>query len=395
MNKHYDILIVGGGLVGYSMAYALRDLPISIALIEAVAPKPHLTASLDTRVITLSAGSAAIFSQLGLWQKMAEFAEPIRAIHVSDKGRFGFTRLIAEEHGIAAFGYVATINHLNHLLWQACQQCTNVNFICPATLTELTTDNQQATATIQYEDSSQTITASLVVAADGAQSAVRKLQKISTTTHHYHQTAIATTVALNQEHQQTAYERFTANGPIALLPLQNKECAVVWTLPTQDADTMMSASDEIFLAKLQKCFGYRLGRFKSISKRMAFPLQWIQANQIQANNSVFIGNAAHTLHPVAGQGLNLGLGDVNTLAELIQHALTTQQNLGAATLTTAYQQRRHRPQQVISLFTHYLVTCFSNDLFPLTWLRNIGMIGMDHCTPAKRKFARYFMGIPQ
>lgn len=398
MKKNYDILIIGGGLVGHSLAYALRDLPLSIALVEANTAPPSLNNEFDTRAISLSLGSANVFESLGLWQSMLNHAEPIHTVHVSEQGQFGFTRLKREEFNVPAFGYIAEISHLHQILLNATQQCANINFLCPTTLIKLDQDSAKVTATLRHTDTQieEVITANLLIAADGANSIVRQLQKIPAAKHNYHQVAIATTLGLARDHQNIAYERFTSNGPLALLPLQNRRYAVVWTLPKNEAEKILALSDAEFTAELKKWIGYRLGRIVKVGHRAAYPLQQVQACQPRVPNTLLVGNAAHTLHPVVGQGFNLGLGDVATLvkiihAELSKHSEKNENKIDLSAITHAYQQQRKWRQNSMAWFTHSLVECFAYEFAPIKWARNLGMIAVDRCRPLKSGLTHFLM----
>ena len=384
-----DILIVGGGLVGHSLAYALRDLPLSVALIEANSAPPSLNNTFDTRAISLSFGSTQIFERLGLWTKMQPHAEAIRTVHVSEKGQFGFTRLNAEEFNVPAFGYVTEISDLHRILLTANQE-TQLDFLCPATLTGLESHADHISATIQHLGEEKTISAGLLIAADGANSIVRKLQRIPASRHDYHHTAIATTLGLSRDHQHIAYERFTSNGPLALLPLQNRRYATIWTMPTDKANTLLTLSDSDFTKELQHWIGYRLGRLTRIGHRVAYPLEQIQACQPRLPHTLLIGNAAHTLHPVVGQGFNLGLGDVAALADILRRKKET---LDMSEIIDAYQQRRKWRQNTMALFTHSLVECFCIPFSPLRWARNLGMIAVDRIYPLKQGLTQYLMDV--
>lgn len=387
--KQYDILIIGGGLVGHSLAYALRDLPISIALVEANAAPPSLNNAFDTRAISLSLGSTQVFERLGLWQTMQSYAEPIHTVHVSEKGQFGFTRLRAKEFNVPAFGYVAEITALHHILLDATKTCSQIEFICPASLTALQHDATGVNATLQHATGIQeTIHAKLLVAADGANSIVRQLQQIPASCHDYQQTAIATTLGLARDHQHVAYERFTLNGPLALLPLQNRRYAVVWTMPPDKAEKILHLAEADFVAELKHWIGYRLGRIVKVGKRSAYPLQQVQACQPRMRNTLLIGNAAHTLHPVVGQGFNLGLGDVATLADIL-----ATNNLHSTDISDIYRQQRKWRQNTMALFTHSLVQCFSYEFAPLRWARNFGMIAVDRTYPLKSGLTHYLMTV--
>lgn len=404
-NIDYDLIIIGGGMVGASLAISLAEQPLRIALIEAAAfpvkgkdknePAPP---NYDDRAIALSFGARRIFEGIGLWDDIAPQTTAINHIHVSDQGRFGFTRLDAKQEKVDALGYVATARQLGTTLMDKLQQCQNLTLISPATLTELKLGDDHATTVIKHgsdinNGNTQSLTAKLVVAADGGNSQVRRLLDIHTTDRDYAQTAIIANITPEKPHRNVAYERFTRNGPLALLPMPDNRCSLVWTRAPDDAERLLQLSDEDFLAELQPCFGKRLGRFLKVGKRNSYPLQLIQAQEQVRERLALIGNAAHTLHPIAGQGFNLGLRDVATLAQNIVDAHNANNDIGSLAVLNNYADWRHRDHQQVIGFTNTLVHTFSNQLPPLALARNLGLIAADIIPPLKHSLARHSMGI--
>lgn len=389
----FDLIIVGGGMVGASLACALEKLNVRIAIIEAVPYQAAKQPSYDDRAIALSFGTSRIFEGMGLWQKISKHTTAIKHIHVSDQGRFGFTRINHQQEGVEALGYVITARDLGKALVQQLNQLNNLTLISPATLTDLQLGDEHATAVIEQDDQTKTLTAGLIVAADGGNSIVRQKLDIRTSDHDYQQTAIIANITPEHAHQHIAYERFTKHGPLALLPMDDHRCALVWTRSPQDAERILNLDDTNFLAELQTCFGNRLGRFQKAGKRSTYPLRLIRAQEQVRNRLALIGNAAHTLHPISGQGFNLGLRDVATLAQAIADAMREGQDIGKLAVLNQYAQWRSRDHQQVIGFTDTLVNTFSNRFPPLAFARNLGLLATDIIPPLKHTLARHSMGI--
>ena len=397
-NTDYDLIIVGGGMVGASLACALSKLPLRIAIIEAVPYQDNKQPSYDDRAIALSFGSRRIFDGLGLWPDIAKHTTAINRIHVSDQGRFGFTRLDNKQENVDALGYVITARNLGGALVQQLDQIDNLTLLSPAKLIDLKLGDDHSTAVIEKNEKTETLTAQLIVAADGGNSAVRKLLDIHTTDHDYNQTAIVTNITPEFSHQNIAYERFTKHGPLALLPMENNRCALVWTQSPQEAERILELNDKDFLNELQPCFGQRLGLLLKVGKRVAYPLKLVKAQEQVRNRLALIGNAAHTLHPIAGQGFNLGLRDVATLAQIISDVSVNnnaQQNsdIGELEVLKNYAQWRTRDHRQVIGFTNTLVEIFSNNFPPLAMARNLGLITTDIVPPLKHALSKHSMGI--
>ncbi|MDH5300615.1 MAG: 2-octaprenyl-6-methoxyphenyl hydroxylase [Gammaproteobacteria bacterium] len=393
MNHDYDILIVGGGMVGASMACALAPLPLRIGLIEAFPFRSEQQPSYDVRAIALAQGSQRIIDSMGLWPDMQPGATPILDIHISDRGHFGVTRLNHREEGVAALGYVVESRFVGQALKRALDQQPQIEQIIPARLTQLQTDSQGAQLTIEQNGEQRQLSARLVIAADGGDSVVRQQLQIDTHKRDYQQTAVICTVSSEKKHQHVAYERFTDSGPLALLPLSENRLSLVYTVKNDQLDTLMALDDEAFLAQLQQRFGFRLGRFTRCSARTAYPLALMRIERDIAPSTVFIGNAAHTVHPVAGQGFNLGIRDVATLAELIADAVRNQQDIGSDALLRAYSQWRDRDQRDVARFTDSLIRIFTNPLGPVEMARSKALGLTNLIPPIKHALARQAMGL--
>jgi 2-octaprenyl-6-methoxyphenol hydroxylase len=385
-------------MVGASLAISLAQQPLRIALIEAAryeVDTANTLPSYDDRAIALAFGSRRIFEGMALWDDIATQSTAIERIHVSDQGRFGCTRLDCREEGVEALGYVAIARHMGACLWQRLQQLDNLTIISPAKLEQLKLGDDHATAVIQHTEhgTSETLSGRLIVAADGGDSPIRQLLDIPTRQYDYRQTAIIANISTERPHQHVAYERFTRHGPLALLPMAGQRCSLVWTRSPADAERLLALSDADFLAELQPCFGQRLGRLLQVGQRSAYPLRLVQAQQQVRPRLALIGNAAHTLHPIAGQGFNLGLRDVATLAQCLAEAVQEHVDIGSSPVLQPYAQWRQRDHRQVIGFTNTLVQTFSNAFPPLALARNLGLIATDIVPPFKHGLARHAMGL--
>ncbi len=387
MTGRFDVVIVGGGMVGATLAVALAPLRLRVGLVEAVAHDSGLQPSFDERTTALSNGSRRCLETLGIWESVAAAATPIAKIHVSDQGHFGFARIDAAEQGLEAMGYVVPNRALGAALWGRIGSLPGVQTFCPAEVLEVTPQSDYTCLRLAQgigaagQGETLTLETQLVVAADGAQSAVRTAFGVAAASRDYGQTAIITTVLPQRFHEHVAYERFTATGPLALLPLADGRCTLVLTLATAEVAAAMQWSDAEFLAEVQQRFGFRLGRFLKVGRRFAYPLALTQSAATSAARCVIVGNAAQGLHPVAGMGFNLGLRDAASLAELL--AERPGQDCGAPELLAAYDAWRATDRRTIIGFTDGLIRVFSNPLGAVRRLRNLALLLFDVLPPAK------------
>lgn len=374
-----DILIVGGGLTGATLMLALNGLGYRTLLVESKPFSDKVNPDFDARSIALSPASKRILSMLGVWDILKDYVTPITMIHVSDQHRFGVSRLQGDEKN--PLGYVVEIQYINRALHQLLDRN---QLLAPATVTALDRDNRIVTVATQSGEMS--IEAQLIVAADGADSEIRKLCALTAQSKSYGQNALVANIGLLKPHNFKAYERFTVHGPLALLPMQDKKMSLVWAMPPEKAKKLMALSDGLFLKELQQEFGYRLGRFVQVGKRFTYPLKQVLMPQQTQWPVVFVGNAAHTLHPVAGQGFNLGIRDVATLAQCI-----AQKGLNSDMLDEYLQLRLH-DQRVITRSTDGLIQLFTSRFPGVVLARNIGLIALDNIPALKNILARYARG---
>jgi 2-octaprenyl-6-methoxyphenol hydroxylase len=384
-----EVLIIGGGLVGASLACALQNSARSVQIVEAHPLKSDLQPSYDDRTVALSWGSRCIFEGMGIWDAMADRIEAIKTIHISDKGHFGATRLRHDEEHVEALGYVAENRVLGEVLYQRLQQQRELQIHCPAELTAVEQHDDAVIATIVQDGQERTISARLLVAADGVVSHVRDLLHIGSSVQDYGQSAVIANVTPASKHQNIAYERFTDKGPIAFLPMTHNRCSVVWTVPTEEAMELVQLDDEAFLQLLQQRFGFRLGQLQKVGRRHVYPLKLIETTQVARNRVVIVGNAAHTIHPVAGQGFNLALRDIAILRDLI----ATAEDPGASRLLQSYIEQREDDARRVYRFTDGLVKIFSNNNPVLGHLRAAGLVAVGLIAPLRHQLARQSMGL--
>ncbi len=397
-NTDYDIIVAGGGMIGTTFALALAPLGLRVAVVEAVPRADAEQPSFDERSTALSRSSQRMFTAMGLWDEIAAASTPIRSIHVSEKGRFGFSHIDAEEQGVEALGYVVINRVLGGVLQAALHAQKNVDVLCPARITAARFSDDQAVVCIDTDGDVQERSCRLLVAADGARSTVREMMGISASHHSYEQHAVIGNLLTEKPHQNRAYERFTSSGPLAMLPIEDERVAFVWILPATEVERVLAADDASFTEQLQEAFGLRLGRFSKMGARAAYPLGLSKANNLIARRGVLIGNAAHGLHPVAAQGFNLGLRDVAALLDCISDAGAEGNcddgiDPGNASILEEYASWRKADQNKLVHFTDGIVRLFSSRVPVVRTLRNIGMLGFDLIPGVRSMFAKHTMGL--
>jgi 2-octaprenyl-6-methoxyphenol hydroxylase len=390
----YDLLIIGGGMVGASLACALAGQDLRIGLVEAAPFAVSAHPSYDDRAIALAQGTKRIFQTLGLWEAIGPAATPIRQIHISERGGIGFAHLDSRDEGVDALGYVAEARLIGAALLAKLPSLNGVELLCPARLEKLAIEPEAACATIRFGDERTVeLRAGLLVAADGANSPVREQLGIAALRWEYGQQAVIANVTPTLPHNHVAYERFTEDGPVALLPMNDNRCAVVCTVNDPEVPTVMDLDDASFLALLRERFGDRLGPFLRVGCRQAYPLFLLKAREHARSRVAIIGNAAHTLHPIAGQGFNLGIRDVAVLAEVIANAHRAGEDIGHLAVLNRYADWRRWDQRQTIAFTDALNRLFANPLPPVRAARNLGLLAFDLCPPIKHWFARQTMGL--
>jgi len=396
----YEIAIAGGGLVGMSLAVALGRAGISVALIEARGAQRQGDPGYDSRPIALSQSSRRILDTLGVWDSLAAIVTPITRIHVSDRGHFGFARLHAEDCSVDALGYVVAAAELGRSLEAALGSTDRVHVMRPAVVDDVDCNHSPgarlciaAAGDPPAHGFPPRIEAKLMVLCDGGRSALRERLGISVSERDYGQWGITARVQARCAHGGVAYERFTAAGPMALLPMHGNDCGLVWSMDAASSEGLMALDDDDFVCALTEQFGMRLGGFVATGPRSAFPLHLITATEVVGKRLAIIGNAANHLHPVAGQGLNLGLRDAAALAEIVSAALRVGRDAGDPSVLASYAEWRRRDQKLVSRATDALVRLFSNRFAPLVAARDLGLLAFDLFPPAKRRFGNVAMGL--
>lgn len=402
----FDVVIAGGGTVGSSLALGLlKSTQLSVAIIEAqpfVPGLPH--PGFDARAVALGKGSCEFLAGLGLDANslnstFSQQAAAIAHIHVSDKGHMGQCQLHHQDYQLDYLGQVIELHTLGELLQQQLQPfvaAKQLHYFCPDKITQLTRQQDQVQLALQ---SGKSLSAKLLVVAEGGDSSTKSLLKVKQSEQPYEQMALIANVALNQPHQHWAYERFTECGPVALLPLPPlpdtpHRCSLVWSIKPSQQQQWLEMPDRQFLQQLQQVFGYRLGIFTQVGARDCYPLRLLQVENPVSHRSLVMGNASQSLHPIAGQGLNLGLRDVAELLRCIGAAVRqhTDADIGAAAVLRAYQHKRKPDQQRVIGLTDSLVRLFSNDHLVLAAARNLGLTALNGLPWLKRQLAMQAMG---
>ena len=376
-----SVIIVGGGPVGATLALTLQHKGIAATMLEARAKG---AAYQDQRALALSYGSRAILEKLGVWKKLERQATAINTIHISQRGSFGRSLLKAQDHDLPSLGYVLSYGALTQALDDALSGFTGVNIIYEAEATHIEPSLEKATVSFNHQSQSQLLSSALLVLADGGRS-LGDIPGIQRETKMYGHDALVTKVQCELPHDNIAYERFTPMGPVALLP-NGEDFSLVWTGKQAEVAEVMAIDDAEFLNQLHQHFGDRVGRFLSVGKRLTFPLKLSYLNPVTAPHLVVIGNAAQTMHPVAGQGFNVGLRDAYELAQQI--AQTSPEAWGRDAMMRAYQQGRKTDTKRGLMFTDFLVNLFSNDIVGVSGLRGMSLGMLDLLKPVKSRLVR-------
>jgi 2-octaprenyl-6-methoxyphenol hydroxylase len=373
----HDVLIVGGGLVGSSLACALEGSGLRVVLAEASDGVAAAAPSFDERNLALARASVNALAAIGVWRHLASGASPIERIHISSKGDFGAVRLAAKDRDLDAFGAVVVARELGAALEKRLGELAGLQRHRATRVTALEPHPDHVVATLQRGTNGMSVACRLVVAADGTESSLRTLLGIGVQRHDYAQTLFVATVQPERAHVQTAYERFTDSGPVALLPLSGARMGSICTVPSARAAAVAALDDEGYAEFLQQRFGWRMGRLLRVGKRSAYPLHRVCADVLVAPRAVLVGNAAQTIHPVGAQGFNLGLRDALTLAEELIDGARQRLDPGAATLLQRHAQRRQADRDATIAFSDGLVRLFSQPFAPLRALRSLGLFALD------------------
>ncbi|MEC9415830.1 MAG: 2-octaprenyl-6-methoxyphenyl hydroxylase [Pseudomonadota bacterium] len=390
----FDVIVAGGGMIGVSMALAISSFNLSIAVIEKVDRDEQIQPSFDDRSTALSRSSQNMFEAMGIWAQICETSTPIRSIHVSEQGRFGFSHICAEEQQVEALGYVVVNRVLGNVLMSEMEKKENVKLFCPSTITSIRNKKEYCDVIIESNNLQKKISAKLIIVADGFDSNAREMLGIGMHRVDYRQSAIIGNVLTERPILNRAYERFYESGSIAFLPVQDKRAAFIWVLPEDQSEKLMSASDDSFTELLQLQFGFRLGQLDGLGKRAYYPLALTQAYRLISERSALIGNAANGLHPIAAQGFNLGLRDVATLTDCIFDVIQ-QSNLDSniEKILHRYSEWRKPDHKKLVSFTDGLVSLFGSNNRSTRILRNLSMLGFDFIPGFRKLFVRHTMGL--
>ncbi|MCM1958059.1 2-octaprenyl-6-methoxyphenyl hydroxylase [Acinetobacter modestus] len=398
-----QVIIVGGGMVGLSLALMLAKSNIAVKLLEAVkypnyddeSVAPYHS-SFDARNTALSRRSVQIYQKLGLWEALQQHATPILQVHITEQGSFGKARLVAEQEKVESFGQVIENAWLGRVLLTQVRQQPLIELIDGVQVTSLTQDADQVQIeAMRNGEYIHSLKSKLVIAADGRDSFCRQAIGVGVDEHDYDQVAIVTTVQTSKPHQHVGFERFSALGPLALLPLPGEyRRSVVWPVKKgTEAEWLGEENDQHFLDALQETYGDRAGKFEKTGKRFSYPLAQVLAHKQAVGRVVLMGNAAHTIHPVAGQGFNLCLRDAEVLVRFLMEQLAKSDDIGAPENLLAYEQSRLKDQQRVIKFCDSVVRGFSNQNPILKLLRNTGLIAFDVIPGVKPLVANYAMGL--
>jgi len=389
----YDVVIIGGGTVGASFACALGGSALRCCVVESVQLANQKESSYDDRGITLSQSSKNILTNLSIWDRLSTNVCPIKQIHVTDQGQFGVVRLKAEDVGLNELGYVVTARDLGAAIYEQLKSFDNIDLICPAKLNHFEIKNNSVTVQIKQAGEVREIEADLLVAADGSDSDIRKTLDIETKYEDYQQTAIVANVTTQKSNFNVAFERFTQHGPIALLPKASHQSVLVFTVRANEAEEYKNMSDAEFICCVEAEFGRRLGKLKKLGQRSTYPIMYIEAREQYKQNLVLLGNAAHSIHPNAAQGFNLGLRDAVGLAEILIDGFVQDGDISDIELLIHYSQQRHPDQKRIIGFTRQLATLFYTSFLPKRLLRNKLMLMLEHNPVARERLIHLLTGL--
>lgn len=388
--KQFDVVIAGGAMAGMTLALALNHLSagkLSIAVVEAYQADHEAHPGFDSRSIALSYGTVQLLKQWQLWPAINDVATAIEHIHISDRSHAGITDITSKETGCDALGYVVELADVGRIYHHKIKSFSNIELLCPDSVKDIERSQKEVVVSLQ---SGVQLSSKLLVAADGALSTCCQLLKLELTEKDYQQVAVIANITVSETHHGRAFERFTEHGPLALLPMSDNRMSLVWCLEPATAEKVMFYDDTAFIEALQRDFGWRLGQIELAGKRASYPLSLKYREQNISHRFAIVGNAAQTLHPIAGQGFNLGIRDVASLAEEVADSI---EDAGAYDALMAFSQRRTRDRQTTVLLTSSLVHVFSNDFLSLRLNRNLGLAVLDNITPLKAPLIKRTLGL--
>ncbi|ENB1605018.1 2-octaprenyl-6-methoxyphenyl hydroxylase [Vibrio parahaemolyticus] len=388
--KQYDVVIAGGAMAGATLALAIEHLSqgaLRVAVVEPFKAQSDQHPGFDSRSIALSYGTVNLLRHLELWSAIEPFTTPIEHIHVSDRSNAGMTDITKHDVGVEALGYVVELADVGRVYQELLTHSTAVDLYCPDSAKHITRTQENVTLELA---SGELLNAKLLVAADGAVSQCCQQIGLELSEHDFDQVAVIANIVTQEPHQGRAFERFTENGPVALLPMSDNRMSLVWCLRPDDAQIVMELSESEFLERLQQDFGWRLGAMQKVGLRASYPLLLRHRKQNISHRFAIVGNAAQTLHPIAGQGFNLGIRDVVTLAEeLVKQG----EDVGRYQGLIRFSQRREADRNETIWLTSSLVHVFSNDLLAMRIGRNTALAAMDNLSIFKQPLLRHTLGL--
>ncbi|HCE4577940.1 2-octaprenyl-6-methoxyphenyl hydroxylase [Vibrio parahaemolyticus] len=388
--KQYDVVIAGGAMAGATLALAIEHLSqgaLRVAVVEPFKAQSDQHPGFDSRSIALSYGTVNLLRHLELWSAIEPFSTPIEHIHVSDRSHAGMTDITKHDVGVEALGYVVELADVGRVYQELLTHSTAIDLYCPDSAKHITRTQENVTIELA---SGELLNAKLLVAADGAVSQCCQQIGLELSEHDFDQVAVIANIVTQEPHQGRAFERFTENGPVALLPMSDNRMSLVWCLRPDDAQIVMELSESEFLERLQQDFGWRLGAMQKVGLRASYPLLLRHRKQNISHRFAIVGNAAQTLHPIAGQGFNLGIRDVVTLAEeLVKQG----EDIGRYQGLIRFSQRREADRNETIWLTSSLVHVFSNDLLAMRIGRNTALAAMDNLSIFKQPLLRHTLGL--
>ncbi|HIF5620868.1 2-octaprenyl-6-methoxyphenyl hydroxylase [Vibrio parahaemolyticus] len=388
--KQYDVVIAGGAMAGATLALAIEHLSqgaLRVAVVEPFKAQSDQHPGFDSRSIALSYGTVNLLRHLELWSAIEPFSTPIEHIHVSDRSHAGMTDITKHDVGVEALGYVVELADVGRVYQELLTHSTAIDLYCPDSAKHITRTQENVTIELA---SGELLNAKLLVAADGAVSQCCQQIGLELSEHDFDQVAVIANIVTQEPHQGRAFERFTENGPVALLPMSDNRMSLVWCLRSDDAQIVMELSESEFLERLQQDFGWRLGAMQKVGLRASYPLLLRHRKQNISHRFAIVGNAAQTLHPIAGQGFNLGIRDVVTLAEeLVKQG----EDVGRYQGLIRFSQRREADRNETIWLTSSLVHVFSNDLLAMRIGRNTALAAMDNLSIFKQPLLRHTLGL--
>ncbi|MBM5006793.1 2-octaprenyl-6-methoxyphenyl hydroxylase [Vibrio parahaemolyticus] len=388
--KQYDVVIAGGAMAGATLALAIEHLSqgaLRVAVVEPFKAQSDQHPGFDSRSIALSYGTVNLLRHLELWSAIEPFSTPIEHIHVSDRSHAGMTDITKHDVGVEALGYVVELADVGRVYQELLTHSTAIDLYCPDSAKHITRTQENVTIELA---SGELLNAKLLVAADGAVSQCCQQIGLELSVHDFDQVAVIANIVTQEPHQGRAFERFTENGPVALLPMSDNRMSLVWCLRPDEAQIVMELSESEFLERLQQDFGWRLGAMQKVGLRASYPLLLRHRKQNISHRFAIVGNAAQTLHPIAGQGFNLGIRDVVTLAEeLVKQG----EDVGRYQGLIRFSQRRETDRNETIWLTSSLVHVFSNDLLAMRIGRNTALAAMDNLSIFKQPLLRHTLGL--